>query len=81
MKMNKNMSQREIVREFVIAKSGITEILSKLQGRVSTSGRPGCGRPQKLYQRMVQKLIRAIKAQLEKTSRQIMDECELSNLV
>ena len=80
-KMAKNMNQQIIIKDLRISTSDISEILSKFQGTGSVLDWPRCDYPWKFQQqRMVQKLTRTAKDQLKKTARQVMDECNLSNL-
>lgn len=75
------MRQHAIIKVFRISRSGISEVLSGFQGVESISDRARCGRPQKRKHKMVQKLRRTAKVQSKKTARQVMDECDMPNLV
>ena len=55
-----NISQWEIVKELTSLRSGILESLLKFQGTWNVLDQPRCGHPQKLFHRMVQKLIRSV---------------------
>ena len=80
-KMFKNMRQRTIPKKLRILRSANSEILSKFQGTGNVSDRPRCGHPWKLLYTVVQKLISTVKTQPKKTTKLVMDECDLSNLV
>ena len=77
----KNMSQQIIAKELGISKNSILEILLKFQSTESVLEWPKCSHLWKSLHRMVWKLMRMSTVQPKKMARQVMDECNLFNMV
>lgn len=73
-KIAKNMNLQVIVKELVMSKSGILEILSKSQSIRNVLNQPNYDRLRKLQHRIIRKLIRTAISSL--TDKQLMDECD-----
>ena len=79
--MAKNISQQATAERLKISRSNVFEILTKFQGTESVLVWSRYKWSPKLLHRLVQKLIRTAQSQPKKTARQVIDECNLSNLV